>query len=319
MPPSEKIFVAGHRGLVGSALTRVIEQEGKAHLVLRTRSELDLLNQSAVHRFFSSESIDTVILSAGKVGGIIANQNAQADFLYENLLIAANVIGASAKHGVKKLLYLGSSCVYPKFSPQPIREESLLTSELEPTNEGYAVAKIAGLKLCEMFKRQYDKNFFAAMPTNLYGPQDNFHPSHSHVIPGMMRKFHEAKMKQETSVTIWGSGKPMREFMHVDDLARACLLLIRSEEHDGRLINLGSGQEVTIFELALLMKEVVGFEGEVLTDPSKPDGTPRKRVDNSRLEALGFQSQISLKEGLASTYAWALKEKVFELAHEVAA
>lgn len=318
MTSSEKIFIAGHRGLVGSALTRIIQKEGKSQLVLRTRAELDLLNQSAVHHFFSSEAIDTVILSAGKVGGIIANQNAQADFLYENLLIAANVIGASAKHGIKKLLYLGSSCVYPKYSPQPIREESLLTSELEPTNEGYAVAKIAGLKMCEMFRRQYGKNFFAAMPTNLYGPQDNFHPSHSHVIPGMMRKFHEAKIKNASSVTIWGTGSPRREFMHVDDLARACLLLIRSENHDGRLINLGSGQEVTIFELALLMKEVVGFEGEVLTDPSKPDGTPRKRVDNQRLEALGFRPQIDLKQGLIQTYQWALTQNAFESCSEAA-
>jgi len=312
MQSTETIFVTGHRGLVGSALCRNLSEYHHKRLVTKTRSELDLLDQTAVRNFFPTTQIDTVILAAGKVGGIIANQNAQADFLYENLVIASNVIGAAAQFNVKKLLYLGSSCVYPKLAPQPIREESLLSSSLEPTNEGYAIAKIAGLKLCEMFRRQYGKNFLAAMPTNLYGPGDNFHPTSSHVIPGMLRRFHEAKLNGTPTVNIWGSGKPLREFMHVDDLARACVLVMESHRHDGSLINLGSGQEVTILELALLIKEVVGFEGTVLTDPSKPDGTPSKRLDTHRLEALGFKPSISLNEGLAATYAWALSNKVFE-------
>lgn len=312
MLASETIFVTGHRGLVGSALCRILSEFHHKKLITKSRSELDLLNQNAVQTFFSTNQIDTVILAAGKVGGIIANQNAQADFIYENLVIASNVIGAAAQFNVKKLLYLGSSCVYPKLAPQPIKEQSLLSSSLEPTNEGYAIAKIAGLKLCEMFRRQYGKNFLAAMPTNLYGPGDNFHPTSSHVIPGMLRRFHEAKLKGASTVTIWGSGKPLREFMHVDDLARACLLLLESHRHDGNLINLGSGQEITILELALLIKEVVGFEGTVLTDPSKPDGTPRKRLDTTRLDALGFKPSISLEEGLKSTYAWAVSNKIFE-------
>lgn len=312
MKKTDRIFIAGHRGLVGSALVRNLESHGYTNLVLKNRQELDLLNQSAVHHFFSREQIDHVFLVAGKVGGIIANRDAQADFLYENLLIAANVMGAAAKHPVSKLLYLGSSCVYPKLATQPITEESLMTSALEPTNEGYAVAKIAGLKLCEMFRRQYGKNFFAAMPTNLYGPRDNFHPTSSHVIPGMMRRFHEAKINGSDSVTLWGQGTALREFMHVDDLARACVMLTESPSYDGSLINIGSGMEISISELAQLMKEVVGFKGEIVKDLSKPDGTPRKLLNTDKLKQLGFKPTIGLKDGLSSTYQWALKNQVFE-------
>jgi GDP-L-fucose synthase len=314
MKKTDRIFIAGHRGLVGSALVRNLESNGYQNLVLRNRQELDLLNQSAVHHFFSREKIDHVFLVAGKVGGIIANRDAQADFLYENLLIAANVMGAAAKHPVSKLLYLGSSCVYPKLATQPITEDSLMTSALEPTNEGYAVAKIAGLKMCEMFRRQYGKNFFAAMPTNLYGPGDNFHPTSSHVIPGMMRRFHEAKIKGAHSVTLWGQGTALREFMHVDDLARACVMLTESSEYDGNLINIGSGMEISINDLAQMMKEVVGFKGEIVKDLSKPDGTPRKLLNTDKLKTLGFKPAIALKEGLTSTYQWALKNLVFETA-----
>lgn len=312
MPHKKLVYVTGHRGLVGSALVRALSSNPDVEVITRTRQELDLLNQGAVHQFFSRYAINTVIHAAGKVGGIVANQSAQADFLYENLLVASNVIGAAAKTSVEKLLYLGSSCVYPKLAPQPIREESLLSSALESTNEGYAVAKIAGLKLCEMFRLQYGKDFFAAMPTNLYGPGDNFHPTSSHVIPGMMRRFHEAKIRGEKSVIIWGTGSPLREFLHVDDLARACLLILNSDQYDKKLINIGSGEELSILELALLMQQVVGFKGQVLADPSRPDGTPRKRLDTSRLLALGFKPLISLREGLAKTYAWALAHQVFD-------
>ena len=303
--------MAGHRGLVGSAIVRRLTAEGFDNLVIRSRSELNLIDQSAVHAFFESEKIEYVFLAAATVGGILANSSRQADFLYDNLMIAANVIHAAAKSGVDKLLFLGSSCIYPKHAPQPMKEEHLLTGPLEPTNEGYAIAKIAGLKLCEKYNQQYSRRFISAMPTNLYGPNDNFHPEGSHVIPGMMRRFYEAKSRGDELVTVWGSGTPRREFLHVDDLASGLMtLMVKYEE--SQTINVGSGQEVTIRELAGLMKEVVGFEGGIEFDTSKPDGTPRKLLDSSRLEALGWKPEVELREGLASTYAWAVSEGALE-------
>jgi len=306
-----KVFIAGHRGLVGSAITRKLIESGYSNLVLRTRDELDLLSQQAVFNFFKKEQITHVFMAAAKVGGIYANNSAQADFLLQNLVMATNVIQASAENYVEKLLFLGSSCIYPKLAPQPLKESSLLTGPLEPTNEGYALAKIAGLKLCEMYKRQYAKNFVSAMPTNLYGPGDNFHPLNSHVIPGMMRRFHEAKISNLSKVIVWGTGTPKREFLHVEDLADA-LFLIMDKYSDAETINVGSSQEVTILELAHLMKEVVGFKGEIELDLSKPDGTPRKILDSTKINKLGWSPRYSLKEGLKKTYDWALKNKSFE-------
>lgn len=306
-----RIFVAGHRGLAGSAIVRRLKSEGYSNLVLRTRQELDLTQQAAVTEFFSNSKIDAVFLAAAKVGGIHANNTYPADFLYENLAIASNIIHAAANTGVAKLLFLGSSCIYPKLATQPIQEKSLLTGPLESTNEAYAIAKIAGLKLCEMYQRQYGKCFISAMPTNLYGPGDNFHPENSHVIPGMMRRFHEAKLTQSKEVVIWGTGKPMREFLHVDDLADA-LLTIMKEYDAPETINVGTGQDCTILELAQTMKEVVGFEGQIVCDPSKPDGTPRKVLDVSRIHSFGWKHKRSLKEGLQSTYTWALENRVFD-------
>jgi GDP-L-fucose synthase len=304
---SSRIFVAGHRGLVGSAIVRHLSGAGYDNLVTRSRSELDLIDQGAVNAFFKAERIEYVFLAAATVGGILANSSRQADFLYENLMIAANVIHAASANGVEKLLFLGSSCIYPKHAPQPMKEEHLLTGPLEPTNEGYAIAKIAGLKLCEKYNQQYGRRFISAMPTNLYGPNDNFHPEGSHVIPGMMRRFHEAKSRGDEAVTIWGSGTPRREFLHVDDLASALVTLMLKYE-EPQTINVGSGEEVTIRELAELMKEVVGFEGGIELDTSKPDGTPRKLLDSSRLMSLGWKPEVRLQEGLAATYAWAVGE-----------
>lgn len=301
-----RIFVAGHGGLVGSAITRNLQQRGFTNLVLRRRAELDLLDQRAVHEFFRQEKIDYVFLAAAKVGGILFNNLYQADFLYENLMSAANVIHAAAEYDVKKLLFLGSSCIYPKMAPQPLREEYLLSGPLEPTNEGYALSKIAGLKLCEKYFIQYKKKFISVMPTNLYGPGDNYHPDHSHVIPGMMRRFHEARKNKLPAVTIWGTGSPRREFLYVDDLADALFVLMeRYEEH--QTINVGTGQDCTILELAQRMKETVGYEGEIKLDPSKPDGTPRKVLDVSRISALGWKPSYSLQDGLVAAYDWALK------------
>jgi GDP-L-fucose synthase len=302
--------VAGHRGLVGSAIVRRLRSEGQTNLILRTREELNLLDQAAVRRFFREEQIDEVYLAAAKVGGIHANSTQQADFLYENVVLAANVIGAAAESGTEKLLFLGSSCIYPKFAPQPISEDSLLSGPLEPTNEGYAVAKIVGVKLTEMYQRQYGKRFISAMPTNLYGPGDNFHPLNSHVIPGMLRRFHEARMRGDSEVVVWGTGSPKREFLHVDDLAEALVLLMERYE-EPRLINVGSGVEHTIAELAEAMKQTVGFKGALRFDPSKPDGTPRKVMDSSRIAALGWKPKYDLIEGLRLTYEWALQENVF--------
>jgi len=276
---------------------------------VRDRAELDLLNQQAVGNFFRTTAIDHVIVAAARVGGIVANSTYPADFLYENLLIAANVINSAASSGVEKLLFLGSSCIYPKFAEQPIREESLLAGPLEPTNEGYAIAKIAGLKLCELYSRQYGKNFISAMPTNLYGPGDNFDAQNSHVIPGMMRRFHEAKEQGKTEVVLWGTGTALRDFLFVDDLADALLLLMNSYDQP-EFVNVGSGTEVSIAELAYLMREVVEFEGNIRFDPSYPDGTPRKIVDIDRISRLGWSPRVELKEGLLKTYAWAKQQGV---------
>jgi GDP-L-fucose synthase len=311
MQKDSKIFVAGHRGLVGGATVKNLEKKGYRNLLLRTRAELDLLDQALVHKFFRDERPEYVILAAAKVGGILFNQRYQADFLYENLVTAANVIHAAAEYGTKKLLFLGSSCIYPKMAPQPISEDSLLTGPLEPTNEGYALAKIAGLKLCEKYKSQYGKDFISVMPTNLYGPGDNFHPEHSHVIPGLMRRFHDAKLKQLPEVVIWGSGTPKREFLHVDDLAEALYTLML--KYDGeQTINVGTGVDVTILELAQTMKRVVGYQGEIKLDTSKPDGTPRKVLDVARIKALGWAPTYALEAGLKMAYNWALEHRVFE-------
>ncbi len=304
MEKDASILVAGHAGLVGSAIVRNLRSRGYHNLILKSRNELDLVRQDATEDLFANNKIDYVFLAAAKVGGILYNNQYQADFLYENVMIAANVIQAAANHGVKKLLYLGSSCIYPKLAPQPIHEESLLSGPLEPTNEGYALAKIVGLKLCEKYMRQYGKHFISAMPTNLYGQGDNFHPNHSHVIPGMMRRFHEAKTNNAPEVVIWGSGTPKREFLYVDDLAEALFVLMEKYDQDNT-INVGTGQDVSILELAQTMKEIVGYTGQISLDRSKPDGTPRKVLDVSRMQALGWEPKTSLWDGLTKTYAWA--------------
>ncbi|MEA2339372.1 MAG: GDP-L-fucose synthase [Thermoanaerobaculia bacterium] len=305
-----RIFVAGHRGLVGSAIVRRLEAAGHRDILTRTRDELDLTDQRAVHEFFRTEKPEFIFLAAARVGGILANDTMSADFFYENLIIEANVIHAAAESGAAKLLFLGSSCIYPKMAPQPIREESLLTGPLEETNEAYAIAKIAGLKLCEHYRRQYGKRFISAMPTNLYGPGDNFHPEYSHVIPGMMRRFHEAAVTGARQVVVWGSGEPRREFLHVDDLADALYLLMQTYE-DPLFLNVGTGEDCTIAELAQLMAEIVGFDGEIVFDRTKPDGTPRKVLDVSRINALGWQARIPLREGLRATYDWAVERGIF--------
>ena len=306
-----RIFVAGHRGLVGSAITRRLQSLGFKNLILRSRSELDLLNQAAVENFFSRENIDFVFLAAAKVGGILSNVRHQAEFLYENLTISSNIIHSAYVHKVKKLLNLGSSCIYPKFSPQPIPESALLTGELEPTNEGYAIAKIAGLKMCEKYHRQYGCSFISVMPTNLYGPYDNFHPENSHVVPGLLRRFHEAKLRRDPYVTVWGTGTPRRELLYVEDFADA-LLEVMEHYDEPEILNVGSGVDVTIAELALNVKEAVGFEGQIKFDTSKPDGTPRKVLDVSKLLKLGWQPKTSLKVGLGQAYSWAVENGVFE-------
>jgi len=306
-----RIFVAGHKGLVGSAIVRALMQHGYTAIIERSRSELDLLNQTAVNEFFEHEAIDFVFLCAARVGGIMDNARYQADFLYENLMISANVIHAAARFQVRKLLYLGSSCIYPKFAPQPISEDALLAGPLEPTNEGYAVAKIAGLKLCEKYNKQYGKCFVSVMPTNMYGPNDNFHPEGSHVIPGMMRRFHEARLQGAPFVTVWGSGEPRREFLHVDDFAAAALKVMECYDSPSTL-NVGTGEDVTIRDLAFMMKEVVGYEGDIRFDTSKPDGTPRKVLDVSRVKSLGWEPCVALRDGLAMSYRWALENAAFE-------
>jgi GDP-L-fucose synthase len=305
MDRSNRIFIAGHRGLVGTAVVRRLRADGFDPIV-RSRDELDLLDQAATHRFFRNERIEYALIAAGLVGGVHANNTRQADFLYENVVIAANTIHAAFEARTEKLLFLGSSCIYPRLAPQPIPESALLTGPLEPTNEGYAVAKIAALKLCETFARQYGRRYISAMPTNLYGPGDNFHPDHSHVIPGMMRRFHEAKLANAAEVRIWGTGNPLREFMHVDDLADVLLMLMNRYE-DVQTINVGSGEEVSIRQLAETMQQVVGFKGAIAFDTTKPDGTPRKLLDSSRIRAMGWKPKHSLAEGLTNTYRWAVE------------
>ncbi|KAK1268127.1 putative GDP-L-fucose synthase 1 [Acorus gramineus] len=306
---SAKVFVAGHRGLVGSAVVRKLQSLGFTNLLLRTHSELDLTRQSAVEAFFAAETPKYVILSAAKVGGIHANSTYPADFISVNLMIQTNVIDASRRSGVEKLLFLGSSCIYPKFAPQPITEDSLLTAPLEPTNEWYAIAKISGIKMCQAYRIQHGLDAVSAMPTNLYGPCDNFHPENSHVLPALMRRFHEAKVRGAESVVVWGSGSPLREFLHVDDLADAVVFLM--ENYSGLShVNVGSGKEVTIKELAEMVKEAVGFEGGIVWDPTKPDGTPRKLMDGSKLAGMGWAPRVELKEGLAETYKWYLDNVV---------
>lgn len=296
-----KIFVAGHRGMVGSAILRKLQAEGFTNLITRTSAELDLRNQQAVTDFFKQEKPEYVFLAAAKVGGIVANNTYRADFLYENLAIQNNVIHQAYVNGVKKLMFLGSSCIYPKLAPQPLKEEYLLTGLLEPTNEPYAIAKIAGIKLCDAYRDQYGCNFISVMPTNLYGYNDNYHPENSHVLPALIRKFHEAKVSGAGSVSIWGSGSPKREFLFADDLADACYFLMQTY-NEQNLINIGTGEDLSIRELALVIKEVIGFEGELSFDTSKPDGTPRKLMDVSKLHGLGWKHQIELQQGIALAY-----------------
>ncbi|MCO5557591.1 hypothetical protein L7F22_011157 [Adiantum nelumboides] len=302
MNKEDKIYVAGHSGLVGAAIVRKLQSEGFMNLVTRTHKELDLTRQEDVENFFLHEKPLFVIVAAAKVGGIYANSTYPADFISINLQIQTNIIDAAYKSGVKKLLFLGSSCIYPKFAPQPIKE-SLLTGPLEPTNEWYAIAKIAGIKMCQAYRLQYNWDAISGMPTNLYGPHDNFHPENSHVLPALIRRFHEAKMLGLKEVVVWGTGSPLREFLHVDDLADAVLFLMLQYSEIFH-VNVGSGREVTIKQLAELVKEAVGYEGHLSWDLSKPDGTPRKLMDNSKLESLGWQAKITLREGLVGTYKW---------------
>jgi GDP-L-fucose synthase len=303
MEKDAAIYVAGHRGLVGSAILRKLKSEGYSNLITRSRQELDLRDQTAVDEFFKREQPEFVFLAAAKVGGILANNTYPADFLRDNLLIQTNVIDASYRYKVKKLLFLGSSCIYPKLAPQPIKEEYLLTGELEPTNEPYAIAKIAGIKLCQSYNRQYQTNFISVMPTNLYGPGDNFDLETSHVMPALIRKFHEAKINGLEQVVVWGTGKPLREFLHVDDLADACLFLMNNY-NSSEIINIGTGKDLSIAELAHKIQDIVGYQGDVVFDSSKPDGTPRKLLDVSKLFDTGWKPRIALDDGIRSTYSW---------------
>ncbi len=307
MESSAKIFVAGHKGMVGAAILRKLHNEGYNNTITRTSKELDLRNQQAVNDFFAKEKPEYVFVAAAKVGGILANNTYRAEFLYDNLVIEANIIHAAYTNKVIKLFFLGSSCIYPKLAPQPLKEEYLLTGLLEPTNEPYAIAKIAGIKLCEAYHDQYGCNFISGMPTNLFGQGDNYHLQNSHVIPALIRKFHEAKNNGSAYTEIWGSGSPLREFMFVDDLADACIFLMK-EYNDKLFINIGTGEEVTIKDLALLVKDVIGFKGEIIFDASKPDGTPRKLMDSSRLHSLGWKHKTSLREGLAKAYTYFQQE-----------
>ncbi len=303
MRPDAKIYVAGHRGLVGGAILRRLQQAGYRNLLCRSLGQLDLRDQAATARFFRRERPDYVFLAAARVGGIRANKTFPAQFIYDNLMIEANIIHQAYLHGVKKLLFLGSSCIYPKFAPQPMKEECLLDGKLEPTNEPYAVAKIAGIEMCQAYNREYGTCFISAMPTNLYGPGDNFDLLDSHVIPALMRRFHLARTTGAREVAVWGSGNPRREFLHVDDLAAACLFLME-HYHESDVINVGVGRDLTIRELAEKMARVTGFKGSLRFDPSQPDGTPRKLLDVSRITALGWQARIPLEEGLRQTYRW---------------
>jgi GDP-L-fucose synthase len=314
---NSKIYVAGHRGLVGSAIIRALQLTGCRNIITRTHDQLDLVRQEEVEAFFNAEKPEFVILAAAKVGGIHANNTYPADFIYQNLMIEANVINASFRASVSRLLFLGSSCIYPKLAEQPMQESALLTGVLEPTNEPYALAKIAGIKLCESYNRQHGADYRSVMPTNLYGPGDNFHPDNSHVIPALIRRFHEAKINGDQRVVVWGSGKPMREFLHVDDMAAASLYVFNLDksayqQHTDEMlshINVGTGQDCTIRELALTVAQITGYEGDVVFDESKPDGAPRKLMDVSRLRSMGWSSKIGLEEGLRSTYSWYLNNQ----------
>ena len=301
MDKNGKIYVAGHRGMVGSAIVRALEKNGYHNIVTRTHKELDLTRQDAVEAFFAEEKPDYVFLAAAKVGGIVANNEAPADFLYENMILEMNVIHSAFKNNVKKLMFLGSSCIYPRMCPQPIKEEYLLTGALEQTNEAYALSKISGLKYCEYLNRQYHTDYISVMPTNLYGPNDNYHPTHSHVLPALIRRFHEAKVDKLPYVTCWGTGKPLREFLYVDDLADACVFLMNNYSGN-ETVNLGTGKELTIKELTELVAKVIGYTGEIRWDSSKPDGTPRKLLDVSKLESLGWHYKTELEEGIRLSY-----------------
>ena len=302
MQKDSKIYVAGHRGMVGSAIVRELQRQGYTNIITRTHAELDLTRQDQVEQFFAEERPEYVFLAAAKVGGIIANQSALADFMYENMMLEMNVIHAAWKNGCKKLEFLGSSCIYPRLAPQPMKEDCLLTSALEPTNEAYALAKISGLKYCEYLNRQYGTDFISLMPTNLYGPNDNYHPTHSHVLPALIRRFHEAKEQGLKEVTCWGDGSPLREFLYVDDLANLCVFLM--ENYSGNeTVNAGSGKEITIKGLTELVAKVIGYEGAILWDTSKPNGTPRKLLDVSKSAAMGWTAQTSLEEGIRLAYA----------------
>lgn len=301
MEKNAKIYVAGHRGMVGSAIIRKLKAEGFENIIFRTSSELDLRNQQAVSDFFQKEKPDYVFLAAAKVGGILANNTYRAEFLYDNLMIQSNIIDSAHKSGVTKLMFLGSSCIYPKLAPQPLKEEYLLTGELEPTNEPYAIAKIAGIKMCDAYRAQYGSNFISVMPTNLYGPNDNYDLEKSHVLPALIRKFHEAKKNKVPHVMMWGTGTPKREFLHVDDLAAACFYLMQTYNEPG-LVNIGTGEDIAIKDLALTIKNIVGYEGEIKHDLDKPDGTPRKLMNVDKLSNAGWTASIALKEGIEMVY-----------------
>lgn len=306
MDKDAKIYVAGHRGLVGAAIVRRLRSQGFDNLTTATSRELDLREQGSVRAFFAERKPDYVFLAAAKVGGILANDTYPAEFIYDNLMMEANVIDAAYRSGAQKLLFLGSTCIYPKLAPQPLKEEYLLSGPLEPTNEWYAVAKIAGIKLCQAYQRQYGARFISAMPTNLYGPGDNFDLEKSHVMPALIRKFHEAKVAGAPSVVVWGTGKPLREFLHVDDCARACVFLMENYD-EAEIVNIGAGSDISIGDLAQLVKKVVGYAGEIVFDTAKPDGTPRKLVDVGRITALGWRPQIGLEEGIEGAYRWFLE------------
>jgi GDP-L-fucose synthase len=301
MEKSGKIYVAGHNGMAGSAIVRKLKSAGYSNFIFRTSSELDLRKQDAVSVFFEREKPDYIFLAAAKVGGIYSNNKYRAEFLYDNVLIASNVIHSAYHSGVKKLMFLGSSCIYPKMAPQPLKEEYLLTGQLEPTNEPYAIAKIAGLKMCEAYRDQYGCNFISVMPTNLYGPNDNYHPEHSHVLPALIRKFHEAKINNQPTVTVWGTGNALREFLHVDDFADACVFLMKNY-NEKQFLNIGVGKDISIKELASLIRKIAGYQGDIVFDTDKPDGTPRKLMDTSKLNALGWKPAISLQDGITSVY-----------------
>lgn len=302
MRPDSKIYVAGHRGMVGSAIVRELQRQGYTNIITRTHAELDLCRQADVERFFADERPEYVFLAAAKVGGIIANRNALADFMYENMILEMNVINAAWRNGCRKLEFLGSSCIYPRMAPQPMKEDCLLTSALEPTNEAYALAKISGLKYCEYLNRQYGTDFISVMPTNLYGPNDNYHPEHSHVLPALIRRFHEAKVSGAQSVKCWGDGSPLREFLYVDDLANLCVFLMNNYSGN-ETVNAGTGKEVTIKQLTEMVANTVGYEGEILWDTTRPNGTPRKLLDVSKSHALGWHHTVELSDGIALAYA----------------